>query len=85
MRYYEIRDPYYALIPAKCKDDAISLYVEEIADGEYEELKTNIKQIAEIEAFIKFANALKDEFKTIGKTIDEFYHAHILLIDGSLR
>lgn len=86
MRYYETKYPYYALIPAKCKDDAISLYIEEIADEEdyIGELRDNMVEITQIEAFIKYIKATGEELITVGSTLDRFYNAHILLIDKAL-
>lgn len=85
IRYYETKYPYYALIPAKTKEEAIEKYINEIAEDDDNCLNDEMKEVSQLYAFIKFADALKYEFKTIGKTLDEFYKAHILLIDGYLR
>lgn len=85
IRYYEIKYPYYALIPAKTKEEAIEKYIKEIAEDDDNCLNDEMKEVSQLYAFIKFADAFKNEFKTIGKTLDEFYKAHILLIDGYLR
>lgn len=90
MKYYETNYPYYALIPARCKDDAISLYVEEIADEEdyIGQLEDDMVEITQLEAFIKFAEGVKisdkTDFTTIGSALDVFLDAHILLVDGCL-
>lgn len=85
IRYYEIKYPYYALIPAKTKEEAMEKYINEIAEDDDNCLNDEMKEVSQLYAFIKFADAFKNEFKTIGKTLDEFYKAHILLIDGYLR
>ena len=34
MRYYETKYPYYALIPAKSKEEAIKIYTKEIGEDD---------------------------------------------------
>lgn len=90
MKYFETKQPYYALIPAKSKEEAKKMYVEEICDDDDNCLEKEMKEITQIEAFVKFASAVEEDgygesIETIGRAIDEFYNAHILLIDGCLR
>lgn len=87
MNYYETKYPYYALIPAKSKEGAIEIYTDEICEDDDNCLKEEMKEISQLRAFIKFADVMEKEciYDTIGVTIDDFYNAHILLIDGALR
>lgn len=84
MKYFEVKDPYYALIPAQSKEEAIQIYVDEIAEDDDNCLENEMVEVTQLYAFTKFADALKDEFKTIGEALDSFLNAHILLIDGHL-
>lgn len=86
MRYYEIKYPYYALMPAKSKEEAIRIYTEEICEDYDDCLEEAMKEVSQLRAFIKFADVMEEDYMcdTVGKAIDDFYSAHILLIDGAL-
>lgn len=76
--------PYYALIPAESKEKAIEMYVNEICEDDDNCLQEEMNEIKQITAFIKFIKAAEEELTTIGTALDEFYNAHILLVDNDL-
>lgn len=90
INYYEVKSPYYGLIPARTKEEAMQKYTEVICDDYDGTLEEDMKEISQIEAFIKFASAVEEDgygnkIETLGHAIDEFLGAYILLVDGALR
>lgn len=84
--YFEFRYPYYALIRAKNKKEAIKIYRTEIAEDEKNE---EVKEVAKEYALGKFAVAIYKEDKeeyTLVELIEDFSEAinYVLLIDGEL-
>lgn len=59
MKYFEVNNPYYALIKGENEKEVLQTYVELVAydDGS---LKNEIKEIDQYDAFIKFGNALTE-------------------------
>lgn len=47
MKFFEVSDPYYALIKANTKEKAMNLYTEEVADddGELSEEMTEVGKV----------------------------------------
>lgn len=82
MKYFEIKDPYYALIKAENEDEAIDVYIETVSDFD-DELK--IEEVEEEYAW----NALKEveqNYRSIEDLEADFNtnESSLLLIDGSL-
>lgn len=88
MRFFEVRDPYYALIKAHTKDEAILQYLEHIGDSDDTSLVDSMSEVERDYALVQFCRSESD--------IDEEFDVHeilhhfqlsenmILLIDGSL-
>lgn len=55
MKFYEVHDPYYALIKAKTKENAMTIYTDVVADDEEGELAENIKEVTGLYAAAKFS------------------------------
>ncbi|MBS4748196.1 hypothetical protein [Bacillus altitudinis] len=55
MKFYEVHDPYYALIKAKTKENAMTIYTDVVADDEDGELTENIKEVAALYAAVKYS------------------------------
>ncbi|MCP9298353.1 hypothetical protein [Bacillus halotolerans] len=45
MKFFEVSDPYYALIKANTKEKAMKLYIEEVADDE-ENLSKGMQEVS---------------------------------------
>ncbi|MGE6627883.1 hypothetical protein [Bacillus pumilus] len=87
MKYYEVFDPYYALIKAYTKEKAMKLYTKDSADDEGD-LANELTEVGEIYAAMRYGRApgedknlvpLKEVLKDI--TSDE---EMVLLTDGDL-
>lgn len=87
MKFYEVHEPYYALVKARDKDEAIKLYTEFVADDDGS-LHEETKEVSRDYALVKFGRALGEdkELMPVEKVIEEFNDEQnsILLIDGSL-
>ncbi|MCX2809575.1 hypothetical protein OQ477_06160 [Bacillus sp. ChL18] len=46
MKFFEVSDPYYALIKANTKEDAMKLYTEEVADDDEENLSKEMYEVS---------------------------------------
>lgn len=82
MKYFEFKEPYYALIRADNEEKAIELYNFEIADL-YEDELCLIKEIEEDIAFAKFLKAYT-ETDSISEMTLSFHNNDLLLVDGCL-
>ena len=90
MNYYEILDPYYALIKAKSSEDAVNKYIEVVAgdESDFDSLLEECDSVPDYYASARLAQA-KDE---MGKLMDlqevirtiESDETEILVMDGSL-
>ena len=87
MKYFEVNDPYYALIKAYTKEKAMELYTKDSADDEGD-LANELTEVGEIYAAVRYGRApgedrnlvpLKEVLKDI--TSDE---EMVLLTDGDL-
>ena len=82
-KYFEITEPYYALIRAKDKGEAIEIYIEQVADDEEKELNKNIKEIDGDIALGKLVKCLEREL-AVSEALNRFKNEDILLIDSNL-
>ncbi|MBW8279951.1 MULTISPECIES: hypothetical protein [Bacillus amyloliquefaciens group] len=46
MKFFEVSDPYYALIKANTKEKAMKLYTEEVADDDEENLSKEMYEVS---------------------------------------
>jgi hypothetical protein len=83
MKYFEINEPYYALIQAESEEKAIEIYIENIADDEDNSLKEEITEIDKCTAFFNYANCV-DEYAPIKRVLEDFENEEILLVDSNL-
>ncbi|MGC6586181.1 hypothetical protein ACPV3A_14585 [Paenibacillus sp. Dod16] len=86
MRYFEIHDPYYALIKADIKEEAIQVYDTYVADSDSEIV---VEEISRDSALVKFARGKNNgviEMVSEREIIEEFNRdqADILLITSEL-
>ncbi|MER1260600.1 hypothetical protein NQS41_10045 [Bacillus sp. C3(2022)] len=88
MKYYEIHEPYYALLAAEDEKKAAEAYVEGVADDD-DTLKDNIEEVGRDYAFGTFCwlAALRTPERAINEVIKEFEETknNSLLIDGALE
>ena len=85
MRYFEIKEPYYALIKAETKEESIKIYVENVGDDEGN-LKDEVKELDYYTALGKFCR-WHPGHTAISRIIDMFqskYDAGLLIVDSSL-
>ena len=90
MKFYEIHEPYYALIKARDEVDATKKYIEVVAgeEDEFEEILENCEQVSDYYAVAKFARSLGEdrelvEFNEVMEALKS-NDTEILLMDGSL-
>lgn len=87
MKFYDIHEPYFALIKAKDKESARNIYVEGVAEDD----GTVMKELREVDrdyAVVVYSRSLGEDGNTIPvheivETIQDDEEA-ILLIDGAL-
>ncbi|MEK4789360.1 hypothetical protein [Bacillus sp. FSL K6-2971] len=88
MKFYEVHDPYYALIKAKTKENAMTIYTDVVADDEEGELAENIKEVTGLYAAIRYSRTVGEDGKTIPfeEVLQDLTNEEemTLLIDGSL-
>ncbi|MGG3890198.1 hypothetical protein [Metabacillus fastidiosus] len=86
MRYFEIHEPYYALLKANNETEAIQKYIENVAGEKGETF--NISEVDRDYALIKFSQAPDENKKLlpINTVINEFnaQENEVMIIDGSL-
>lgn len=92
MSFYEINDPYYAVIVAKNEEHCLAVYTEIISDvddreGFFEDLKTLDKQIVINELAKTFDEdrcliGLKEAERLVKNA--DFESGEVILMDGSL-
>lgn len=87
-KFFEFKDPYFALIKAKNKKEAIKIYMEFIAEDEKNSLKEEIQQVSRDYALLKFSESATDfkDFSTLESIIKTFNsdEVDLLLVDGAL-
>lgn len=90
MNYYEILEPYYALIKAKDDVEAVNFYIETVAgyEEEFDTIHENCNPVPEYYAAARFSRATGVEDKLIDfeEIIDvlESGRNEVLLMDGAL-
>lgn len=87
MKYFEAYDPYYALIKAETKKEALKIFTEYVAEDEGS-LEDELKEVDQFYALLKFGRATGEEGNEVPfkEVLDSFSDNDIklLLIDGSL-
>lgn len=61
MKYFTGDHPYYALIRARNKEEAINFYIEFVADDEDGYLEKEMREVPWEEALVMFSRATSDE------------------------
>lgn len=88
--YFEIHEPYYALVKATSYPTAADIYIEEVAGDEMDkkEIIRSMKIVNRDYALISYAKGLSEDNVAIPiKEVVELFNddkAKLLLIDGSL-
>lgn len=87
MRFYEINEPYYALIKSMDKSDAVIEYEKTVANLEDESTKL-IKEVTRDYALASFSRVLSEDGNVIpvAEIVADFQREEtmLLIIDGSL-
>ncbi|WP_339205082.1 hypothetical protein NSQ53_11095 [Bacillus sp. PS11(2022)] len=87
MKYFEVRDPYYALIKAYTKEKAMKLYTKEVADDDGE-LSDEMTEVEQVYAAIRQGRAPGEdnELMPLKQVLEEISNNEemVLLIEGSL-
>lgn len=87
MKFFEVSDPYYALIKANTKEKAMELYTKNVADDEGE-LNEEMTEVGEIYAVMRHARALREdkELLPLEEALKEITSDDemVLLIEGNL-
>ncbi len=87
MKYFEIHDPYYALIKAENQDEAIKIYTEYVADDDGT-LNEEIREVDRDYALVIFARSESEDgdFAPVPETLDNFRRekSEVLLIDSGV-
>ncbi len=88
MFFYEIHDPYYALIKANDDEEAVKKYIEVVAgeESEFESLAEECEPVSKAYAYERFISAPCEDGKQLIENLKYFNsdEVEILLIDGSL-
>lgn len=87
MKYFEVNEPYYALLKAETQDECIKEYVEHVADDDGT-LSSEIKEVDRDYALINFSQALSEEgdFIPVNEVLELFNNekVNVLIVDGTL-
>lgn len=87
MKYYEIHEPYYALLAADNEKKATEVYVKTVADDDGT-LRDNIKEVGHLYALAAYCKSVgyNQPYITAEKAIKAFENRKndILLTDGNL-
>ncbi|BAK53027.1 hypothetical protein F373_gp215 [Bacillus phage SP-10] len=90
MNYYEVSDPYYALIQSESKEEAEKIYDKNVAHvDDYKNFKDEeIREVSRDYALVRFAQTKNDagELEPLERILEEFGNAEIpvLIWDGAL-
>ncbi|GGE47847.1 hypothetical protein GCM10011391_28250 [Pullulanibacillus camelliae] len=90
MKFYEISEPYYALIKARSGEEAVKKYIEVVAgdESEFEILLEDCKLVPDYYASARFAQSRdeKGNLMDFDEVIEilESNETEILIMDGSL-
>jgi hypothetical protein len=87
MKFFEVHYPYYALLKAESKEEALKLYVEAVCDDDGS-LSEELKEVERDYALAMYSRAKSEDGKYIPVSLviedvqnDEY---KVLLIDGAL-
>lgn len=85
MKYYEVKDPYYALIHAKDEKQAIELYNEIVCEVEDND-DIEIHRISKLKALIDYIKSCLIEKSTIKESIEYYLCTRnsVVLVDRTL-
>ncbi|EME72225.1 hypothetical protein CHCC15325_3035 [Bacillus licheniformis] len=87
MKFFEVCDPYYALIKANTKERALKLYTEAVADDDGH-LSDAIKEVGMLYAAVKHSRTVTEdqELSPISDVLEELQsdEERVLIMDGSL-
>lgn len=91
-KFYEIHDPYFALIKAIDEEDAVNQYIKVVAGNvsDNDELMEEIKEVDLTDTLIKYVHSFYQPAIEIYETIEEYLEfllkeeSNVLLVDGSL-
>lgn len=89
MNYYEVEEPYYALIRAENKDVAMKEYVDVIAENDDGELSENMKEVQSDYAIAKFSRAKGEDGQEVPlhevlQSVRSGESAVVLIFDANL-
>lgn len=85
--YFEVSDPYYALIKADSGEEAEKIYNADVADtDDYEDFQEEIKEVDREYAFNEYSKLMKKEDNE-HFTVEDFNVpvSEVLIWDGSLQ
>lgn len=87
MKFYEVHDPYYALIKAKTKENAMTIYTDTVADDDGG-LSEEITEVTEAYAAIIYSrvNGEDNNVIPVKEVLEHLTNEEemVLIIDGSL-
>lgn len=63
LKHFLVTEPYFALVRARDKSEAIALYVADVADDIDGEVEDNIEEIDKTHALILFSRSLQGSWK----------------------
>lgn len=88
MKYFEVNEPYYALIKAPTKKRAMEIYTETVSEDDDRSLSEEMMEVNRDYALVKFSRVKGEngEVAPIIKVLETFNsnEAELLLVDGSL-
>ncbi|MCY8517918.1 hypothetical protein [Bacillus atrophaeus] len=87
--FFEITEPYYALIKADSGEEAEKIYNENVSDtDDYEDFQEEIREVNELYALLRFSRVLDEDgtLMEISEVMREFSkdESEIIIWDGSL-
>ncbi|WP_437132741.1 hypothetical protein [Bacillus atrophaeus] len=86
--YFEVSEPYYALIKADSGEEAEKIYNEKVADtDDYEDFQEEIKEVGREYALNEYLRLMRKAFDADDNLIMETFNvpaSEILIWDGSL-
>jgi len=88
VKYFEVNEPYYALIKAPTKKRAMEIYTETISEDNDNNLSEEMMEVNRDYALVKFSRVKGENgvMVPIIKVLETFNNneAELLLVDGSL-
>lgn len=90
MNYYEITNPYYALIKAQNENEATKLYIEFVAgdDSEFDDLLKEVELVPEYYASARYARTVGEDKESIplNEILEDLRNddSQVLIIDSAL-